>query len=126
MVRQEGAEGYPQPGMKRRVYHDYNKEQYKNDLRAVARYVMNQEKDVNPRAKLMQKRHQDIPEDQFKNPNNRALNLKKPDEATEFGMGLFLANVDREKAERELKKKAYQQELARQVGNIDLDYGAAK
>ena len=75
MVRQEGAEGYPQPGMKRRVYHDYDKEQYKNDLRAVARNVMNQEKDVNPRAKLMQKRHQDIPEDQFKNPKDRKTHV---------------------------------------------------
>lgn len=103
------------PQAVRKVYRGYDKESYRDEIQNVVKNHISNDKDTNAKQRLIQKRHQEVAEDQFKT-GDRKINLKKETSLQEAGNSLLYDNVERERMEREARKKEYAIELRKQVG----------
>jgi hypothetical protein len=104
------------PAIKRRVYSNYDKKAYMQDLHEIIREQMNKGQNANARQNLMIKRNQKVAQDDFKDADRQIkVNRKASTDQPERGMGLLNRNIEKDKLEREAMKQQYRHDIMAQV-----------
>lgn len=104
------------PTVKRKIYSNYDKKAYMQDLHEIIRLQMSKDQQTNPHQKLMMKRNQRVAHDDFKEAERKIkVDKRVTAEQPEKGMGLLNRNLEREKLEREAIKQQYRHDIMKQV-----------